>query len=140
LLALLGAVACGRAGSELGAGAGTGPQVQVIRPPVPQQPIRPLSSKQARGLVPLPWSLVSVLDGGRQAVIVVSAGGCSSFEGVTVEETSDRVVLSALGPAVPNGTACTLPGVLDEVKVQLPSPIGSRTLTRPPGQNSLTRK
>jgi hypothetical protein len=131
LLALLGVAACGGADSEPGAGAGSNPQVQEIHLPVPQQAIRPLTSKQARGLVPLPWSLVSILDGGRQVVIVVSQEGCSSFEGVTVEETSHRVILSALGPAVPANAACAVQSIFIEVRVELPAPIGSKVLSGP---------
>jgi hypothetical protein len=126
LLGLLALTACGTASPDP-AGPAPGSVVQQIQVPVPKQPLPLLTSSQARGLVPLPWSDPSIVDGGRQVVVDITAG-CSQLEGVTVRQTSHRVTVTVLG-TVPPGVPCMGPDITIIAKVQLPGPIASRTLS-----------
>lgn len=90
------------------------------------EPLPVLSETQirARGLMPHPWRLVSVGDGGRR--LAVQVAGQLRLQGTAVTENADEVSVTVYGLPVPSGSLIAHRIAL--VSVKLGGPLGERRL------------
>lgn len=87
-----------------------------------------ISSQQTIGLTRMAGTLVSV-SGGQQAVIRVQYGGCSGPPlGATVVEAASSVTVTPYD-RMKTGQVCAAFVAATNVVVDLPTPLGARTLT-----------
>lgn len=90
----------------------------------PSAPLPLLGSGELNGLVPYPWHLVGVKDGGRNVLVVVQAGP-ARIKGAKVSERQDELQLTVYGVKQPPGPVAGV-SVHSIFLIQLPSPLGSR--------------
>jgi hypothetical protein len=96
-----------------------------LKPPDQALPI--LAPGETDGLIPYPWKLVSVLDGGRSLVIVVQARS-AVIRGATVGETPGQVRLTLYGTPHPSGPVTAI-SVHSIFLIRLLNPLESRHLS-----------
>lgn len=93
-----------------------------------------LTDAQARGLTSMPWRFVGLRDGGQvlDIVLVAGDGSCVTPAGVTVDESTSRVIVTALSRTDRSQRACPSDLILARDLVTLSSPLGSRGLYHAP--------
>ncbi len=88
-----------------------------------------LSAAQASGLHPMAGTLLGVVDGGSRAEIRLEYGGCSGPPlGAVVADAPSSVTVTPYDQ-VSGGQVCAAFVANADVMVDLPSPLGSRTLS-----------
>lgn len=95
-----------------------------VTPHAEPLPALPDSEIRARGLVPHPWRLERVKDGGRR--LVVSVAGKLSPAGVQVTETAGEVSVTVYVRLAP--PASLIRHIIVFVSVMLDEPLGERRL------------
>lgn len=90
-----------------------------------------LTKRQTRGLESTPWQLLSE-DGRSLLIKYVAGGGCSSWKGVRVQETSTSVEIWTAVKTSTGPQACSDELRLGASRITLTTPLGSRSLLHAP--------
>jgi hypothetical protein len=91
-----------------------------------------LTAPPAASQVSLPWRLKALVDDGKVLDIsAVTGGGCTSFAGVYVIETTASVEIMSIG-TTNSGPSCPADLRIALLRVSLASPLGDRALLHGP--------
>jgi hypothetical protein len=86
-----------------------------------------LSPNDANGLIPYPWDLVAVENGGHSLLVVVHASP-AVIKGAGVTETPDEIRLTIYGEKPPAGPVMSV-AIHSIFLIQLPKSVGSRRVS-----------